>query len=124
LCQENPEFRLELTAQGELIIMPPTGSKSGWRSGRSYYALTNWADEDGSGLTFDSSAGFTLPNGQNVHQTRPGSERTMECPDSKTTGRFASLSRLRIEVRSLSDRLTDLQAKMQEYIANGARLGG
>jgi Uma2 family endonuclease len=125
LCQENPEFRLELTAQGELIIMPPTGSKSGWRSGRSYYALTNWADEDGSGLTFDSSAGFTLPNGAkrspdaswikkerwNALTAKQQEEFAPLCPD------FV------IEVRSLSDRLTDLQAKMQEYIANGARLG-
>jgi Uma2 family endonuclease len=125
LCQENPEFRLELTAAGELIIMPPAGSKSSWRSGRSYYALTNWADQDGSGLTFDSSAGFTLPNGAKrspdvswIKQERWNALTTQQqegfaplCPD------FV------IEVRSPSDRLSDLQDKMQEYIDNGARLG-
>ena len=125
LCQENPELRLELTTQGELIIMPPTGSKSGWRSGRSYYALTAWADEEGSGLTFDSSSGFTLPNGAKrspdaswVKQERWNalSETQQEefaplCPD------FV------IEMRSPSDRLADLQEKMQEYTVNGAQLG-
>lgn len=125
LCQENPELRLELTAQGELIIMPPTGSKSGWRSGRSYYALTAWADKEGSGLTFDSSSGFTLPNGAkqspdaswvkrerwNALSTAQQEEFAPLCPD------FV------IEVRSPSDRLSDLQDKMQEYLANGAQLG-
>jgi Uma2 family endonuclease len=63
LCQENPELRLELTAQQELVIMPPTGSESGWRSGEAFFALTAWAKNDGTGLSFDSSTGFTLPNG-------------------------------------------------------------
>jgi Uma2 family endonuclease len=126
LCRENPELRLELTAQGELIIMPPAGSKSGWRSGRVFYALTHWADQDGSGLTFDSSAGFTLPNGAkrspdaswvrkerwNALTVEQQEEFAPLCPD------FV------IEVCSPSDRLSDLQAKMQEYLDNGARRGG
>lgn len=125
LCRENPELRLELTAQGELIVMPPAGSKSSWCSGRAFYALTNWADQDGSGLTFDSSAGFSLPNGAKRSPAASwiGKERwnalTLEqqeefaplCPD------FV------IEGRSPSDRLSDLQAKIQEYLDNGARLG-
>ena len=63
LCQENPELRIELTAKGELVIMPPTGSETGWRSGEIFYSLADWAKKDGTGLTFDSSTGFTLPNG-------------------------------------------------------------
>ena len=63
LCQENPELRLELTAQGELIIMPPVGSEGGWRSGEVFYYLTAWTKKDGAGISFDSSTGFTLPNG-------------------------------------------------------------
>src|SRR5215470_10106431 len=63
LCQENPELRLELTAQGELVIMPPTGSEGGWRSGEVFFSLTAWTKNDNTGLSFDSSTGFTLPNG-------------------------------------------------------------
>lgn len=63
LCQENPELRIELTSQGELALMPPTGSETGWRNNEISYALTAWAKQDGTGLTFDSSTGFTLPNG-------------------------------------------------------------
>src|SRR5438128_347263 len=63
LCQENPDLRLELTARGELVIMPPTGSKTGWRNNEISYALTAWTKTDGTGLTFDSSTLFTLPNG-------------------------------------------------------------
>ncbi len=63
LCQENPELRLELTAQHELVIMPPTGSKTGWRNSRMTQRLANWAETDGTGLVFDSSTGFRLPNG-------------------------------------------------------------
>ena len=63
LCQENPELRLELTAQHELVIMPPTGSKTGLRNSKLTQRLANWAETDGTGLIFDSSTGFMLPNG-------------------------------------------------------------
>src|ERR1041384_2558535 len=63
LCRNNRDLKLELTAEGELIIMPPTGSLTGWRNAKIIYRLTAWAETDGNGLTFDSSTGFTLPNG-------------------------------------------------------------
>jgi Uma2 family endonuclease len=63
LCQDNPDLRFELTAQRELVIMPPTGSKTGWRNSKINQRLANWAEADGSGIAFDSSTGFTLPNG-------------------------------------------------------------
>lgn len=63
LCQDNPDYRFELNAQGELIVMPPAGSETGWRNNEFSYALTTWAKQDGSGLVFDSSTGFILPNG-------------------------------------------------------------
>ncbi|MBI3756774.1 MAG: Uma2 family endonuclease [Deltaproteobacteria bacterium] len=125
LCQENPELRLELTAQGELVIMPPTGSEGGWRSGRVFFFLTLWTDQDGTGLSFDSSTGFTLPNG------------AIRSPDASwiQRERWTALTKAQrekfapicpdfvIEVRSLTDRLSDLLEKMQEYLDNGARLG-
>src|SRR5216684_1838403 len=63
LCRENPELQLELTAKQELVIMPPTGSETGRCSGEVFYALIAWAKQDGMGISFDSSTGFTLPNG-------------------------------------------------------------
>jgi len=125
LCQENPELRLELTAQGELVIMPPTGSEGGWRSGRVFFFLTLWTDQDGTGLSFDSSTGFTLPNG------------AIRSPDASwiRRERWEALTKVQrmkfapicpdfvIEVRSLTDRLSDLLEKMQEYLDNDARLG-
>ncbi len=63
ICRSNPELRLERTDCGELIIMPPTGWETGNRNSRLTQRLGNWTDADGSGLAFDSSTGFTLPNG-------------------------------------------------------------
>ena len=125
LCQENRDLRFELTAQKELLIMPPTGSETGWRSGEVFYSITAWAKKDGTGISFDSSTGFTLPSGAvrspdtawvrrerwNILTTAQRKGFAPVCPD------FV------LELRSSSDRLTVLQEKMQEYVDNGARLG-
>nr|WP_322743529.1 Uma2 family endonuclease [Romeria gracilis] len=63
LCQVNRDLRLERTAEGKLIIMPPTGWETGNRNFRIAQQLGNWADADGTGIGFDSSTGFRLPNG-------------------------------------------------------------
>jgi Uma2 family endonuclease len=125
LCQENPGLRLELTAQGELSIMPPTGSKTGWRNSEISYSLTAWAKADGAGLTFDSSTLFTLPNGAkrspDASWMRKDRWNTLSVEEQEG---FAPLCpEFVIELRSPSDRLSDLQDKMQEYLANGAQLG-
>ncbi|NEO68610.1 Uma2 family endonuclease, partial [Moorena sp. SIO3H5] len=59
----NRDLRLERTAKGELIVNPPTGWETGNRNGRINQQLFNWADVDGTGIAFESSTGFTLPNG-------------------------------------------------------------
>lgn len=125
LCVRNPELRIERTAQGDLIVMTPVGGESSHRNLRIATALAIWADEDGTGAAFDSSAGFILPNG------------AMRSPDASwvKNSRLAELSPEQkrrfiplgpdfvIELRSPTDRLPDLQAKMEEYRKNGARLG-
>jgi Uma2 family endonuclease len=125
LCCDNPELRFELTARRELVIAAPTGSKTGWRNSKLNQRLANWAEQDGSGLAFDSSTGFSLPNGAKrspdaswLHRERRGAltEREQEgfaplCPD------FV------VELRSPEDRLPVLQDKMTEYLQNGAQLG-
>src|SRR5438552_14937394 len=63
LCGDNPELRLELTAQKEIIVMSPTNSKTGMRNAEINRQVANWAKKDGRGVVFDSNTGFTLPNG-------------------------------------------------------------
>jgi Uma2 family endonuclease len=125
LCQENPDLRLELTAQQELVIMPPTGMKTGWRNSRLTQRLTNWADNDGTGLAFDSSTLFTLPN--RAKRSPDASWVRCERWDALTEDQQEGFGPLcpdfAVELRSPTDRLADLQDKMQEYIDNGARLG-
>ncbi|MBF2079859.1 MAG: Uma2 family endonuclease [Synechococcales cyanobacterium T60_A2020_003] len=124
LCQVNRELRLERTAEGSLVIMPPTGWETGNRNSKLNQRLSNWADANGQGLVFDSSTGFILPNGairspdvawvrkDRINALQPDPNRFLPlCPD------FA------VELRSASDDLSTLQAKMQEYLDNGMQLG-
>ncbi|QTA79084.1 DUF820 [Desulfonema limicola] len=125
LCQINKELKIEKTSQGNLIIMSPAGGETGWRNSEIITALNNWAKKDGSGIVFDSSTGFILPDG------------SMRSPDAAWV-RYERLAMLTqeqkqrflplcpdfvIELRSFSDRLDILKEKMLEYINNGARLG-
>ena len=125
LCQRNREYRFEANSQGDLIIMPPTGSDTGKRNSEIIVQLGIWNKKDRSGVIFDSSTGFTLPNGAKrspdaswIKLDRWNSLSTEErekfapiCPD------FV------VELRSKTDALKPLQEKMQEYINNGAKLG-
>ncbi|MBE9146453.1 Uma2 family endonuclease, partial [Planktothrix mougeotii] len=63
LCQNNRELRFERNANGELIIMPPTGGETGNKNARITQQIMNWTDADGTGIAFDSSTCFKLPNG-------------------------------------------------------------
>jgi Uma2 family endonuclease len=65
LCQNNPDLRFERTAQGELIIMPPTGGDTSDRNADLTYQLRGWSRQNNLGKSFDSSGGFKLPNGAN-----------------------------------------------------------
>jgi len=125
LCVQNPELRIERTTQGDLIVMTPVGGESSHRNLRIAAALAIWADEDGTGTAFDSSAGFILPNGamRSPDASWVKNTRLAELtPEQKR--RFIPLCPdLVIELKSPTDRLADLQAKMEEYRDNGARLG-
>lgn len=124
-CQINRELRIERTAEGEVIIMPPVYSESGGRNFNLTVQLGIWVERDGTGKGFDSSTGFTLPNGavrspdaswikkERWAAITPKQRRKFSpiCPD------FV------VELRSQTDSLKVLQEKMQEYIDNGALLG-
>lgn len=125
LCLDNPNLRLEMTAKGELIVMGPTGSETGRRNARLTFRLCQWAEQDGTGLCFDSSAAFKLPNGAKLSPDASWVKRERyEALTEEEREQFAPLCPdFVIELRSKTDRLARLQAKMSEYIANGARLG-
>jgi Uma2 family endonuclease len=125
LCRDNPELRFELTSQKGLIIMPPTGSRTGWRNSKLTYQLVQWAEADGTGLTFDSSTGFTLPNGAKRSPDGAWVRRERwEALSEEEQDRFAPICPdFVIELRSPQDSLSTLQSKMLEYIENGAQLG-
>jgi len=125
LCADNPELRLELTAERELVIMAPAGSKSGWRSGVLFQRLANWAEKDKGGITFDSSTGFALGNGAKRSPDASWMRRARW--DSLTEEQQEAFAPLCpdfvAEIRSPSDSLPALMAKMREYLENGAQLG-
>ncbi len=124
-CGLNPELHIERAATGELEIMSPTKGPTGNRNAKITTQLENWTERDGTGLSFDSSMGFTLPNGAIREPDAswvPKSRLAALSPQDRD--RFLPLCPdFVIELRSDTDRLSVLQAKMQEYIANGARLG-
>ncbi|MEH2222913.1 Uma2 family endonuclease [Nostoc sp.] len=124
LCQNNRDLRLERTAEGELIIMPPTGWESGNRNSRLTQRLGNWADVDGTSLAFDSSTGFKLPNGANRSPDASWvSRKRLEALNSDPDKFLPLAPDFAVELRSASDSLKTVQQKMQEYIDNGVYLG-
>lgn len=124
-CAANEGLRVERDPNGELIVMSPAGSQSSGRNMDISTDLNIWARSDGRGKAFDSSGGFTLPDG------------SMRSPDaawillSRWNGltpeqqrRFAPICPdFVLELRSPTDNLSELEAKMGHWIANGVQLG-
>jgi Uma2 family endonuclease len=125
LCQKNRELRFERNANGELIIMSPAGGETGNRNGRLNQQLFNWTDADGTGIAFDSSTGFKLPNG--ADRSPDASWIKLERWDALTDEEKRKFPPICpdfvIELLSPSDSLKTTQEKMKEYIDNGVRLG-
>lgn len=124
LCQDNRDIRLELTSQGALIVMPPTGWESGRRNASLNLDLGLWNRKTGLGIVFDSSTGFILPNKaiRSPDVAWVASDR-LRALNPNPEGFLPLAPDFVIELRSHSDRLVILQDKMQEYIENGVRLG-
>lgn len=124
-CQANRDLRIEQTATGEVVIMPPAFSDTGNRNFNLAAYLWVWTEQNGTGLGFDSSSGFTLPNGA----TRSPDAAWIKADrwnalTEKEKASFAPICPdFVIELRSTSDTLSGLKAKMQEYMENGVLLG-
>lgn len=122
-CAQNGDLRIERTADGDIIIMPPAGWKTSHGNVRLTTQLCNWADQEGSGVVTDGTGGYILPNGAIrgpdaawVRKDRLATIKQQEkflplCPD------FV------VELRSPSDPIRMVKEKMDEYMRNGAQLG-
>jgi Uma2 family endonuclease len=125
LCSANPDLRLELSAQGDLLIMAPAGTDSGGRNMELSMQLAVWAKRTGLGRVFDSSTGYKLPNGAIRSPDASWIARDRWdalSPEQKKT--FAPICPdFVVELRSPTDTRKSAQEKMQEYIGQGARLG-
>lgn len=125
LSRNYRDLRLELTSTGELIVMPPTSPLTGMRNSKLTRQLDIWSSQDATGVCFDSSTGFTLPN--NAIRSPDASWMRREKWDSVSQPQKESFTRICpdfiIELRSPSDALPSLLSKMEEYMANGASLG-
>jgi Uma2 family endonuclease len=125
LCQLNRDLRLERTSQGDLVIMPPTGGETGRTNFEQPGFFGHWVHAVGSGVGFDSSTGFTLPNGATRSPDLAWVKRERwEALTAEQRRQFPPLCPdFVLELRSPSDALEYVQAKMQEYLNNGAQLG-
>jgi Uma2 family endonuclease len=125
ICRKNRDFKIEQTADGELILMPPTLPDSGWRNTKLTTSTENWSDFHNSGIVFDSSTYFTMPNGarRSPDVSWIKRERWEALSDSKRQEESRIVPDFVIELRSATDSIKVLQSKMREYIENGVKLG-
>jgi len=121
----NRDLRLERTATGELIVMPPTGSDTGKHNQDLSGQLWLWNRQTQLGVVFDSSSGFQLPNGadRSPDASWVKLERWQALTQKEREGFAPLCPDFVMELRSKSDNLEPLREKMREYMANGASLG-
>lgn len=124
-CRENPDLRIERNASGQIEIMPPTSSETGRLNASISGELYVWNRAHQAGVTFDSSTGFTLPNGA---ERSPDAAwiriaRWEALPESEKRRSANIVPDFVVELRSPDQSLLALQKKMQEYLEMGALLG-
>ena len=124
-CAQNADIRIELTAEGVIEVMPPTKGDIGIKDADIVIQLGTWAKENGHGSVFGSSAGFTLLNGavRSPDASWVLKSRLTSLTDEQKDSFIPICPDFVVELRSSSDRLSVVQAKMDEYMANGAQLG-
>ncbi|MFB6275954.1 MAG: Uma2 family endonuclease [Halothece sp.] len=125
LSQINPELKLERTPQGNLIIMSPTGGETGNRNAELIAEFSFWNRQKQQGKVFDSSTGFKLPNGAiRSPDVAWIKQERWDSLSEEERRKFPCLTPdFVLELRSETDSLSNLQAKLEEYIENRVRLG-
>lgn len=124
LCRINRDLRIERTAEGELLVRSPTGGATGNRNFKLTVAFGVWVEQDGTGIGFDSSTGFVLPNGaERAPDVAWVKASRWEALTPEQREKFVPLCPdFIVEIRSRSDSLEELKTKLDEYIANGTAL--
>jgi Uma2 family endonuclease len=124
LCKVNHDIRLERSSTGDLILMPPTGWESGKRNADLTTNLNLWNRQAQLGIVFDSSTGFSLPNGADRSPDVAWVEKARIETLAPDPDKFLPLPPdFVIELRSATDKLATLQHKLAEYRDCGVRLG-
>lgn len=124
LCKVNQDLRLERSSTGELILMPPTGWESGKRNADLTANVTLWNRQAQLGVVFDSSTGFSMPNGADRSPDVAWVAKSRIEAITPDPARFLPLAPdFVIELRSATDKLMTLERKMAEYRDCGVRLG-
>jgi Uma2 family endonuclease len=125
LCRANPDYRMERTAQGDLVFMAPTGGETGIHNASLISRFVVWNEKTELGFVFDSSTGFHLPNGADRSPDVAWVERdrwNRLTPAQRE--KFPPLAPdFVLELMSPSDSLEEAQSKMEEYMENGVCLG-
>ena len=121
---DNPLWQFEISDEGELIIMPMTGSASSGDEGEIIIVLGNWRLDNG-GYSYPSTAGFRLPSGaiRAPDAAWITQQRYDNLTPSEHRGTINDAPDFVVEIRSRTDRLPPFLAKMAEWMAAGARLG-
>jgi len=124
-CQENKELKLERTKNGNIVVMTPAGSETGNRNSEIITDLNNWNRQTNYGRVFDSSSGFTLPDGSVFSPDASIiAHQRWEQLTKEERKKFAPICpEFIVELRSDTDQLRVLQTKMQNWLDNGVKLG-
>jgi Uma2 family endonuclease len=124
-CAENSNLRIERNNKHEIVIMSPVHTLGGFYSGEIFAQLYSWNKTSVTGIVFDSSTGFTLPDSSVLSPDASWlSKHKWNSLDEEEKNRFAKICpEFIIEVRSKSDSLSELKLKMKAWLKNGALLG-
>lgn len=124
-CRRNPDARIERESNGEIIVMAPAFTETGGMNMNLSFFVAAWARQDGTGRAFESSTGFTLPNRalRSPDASWVSHERWNALSDEERAGFATICPDFVVELRSSSDPLPKVRAKMEEYMDNGSMLG-
>lgn len=115
-----PDHQAELV-NGKVVIMSPSGFESDEVAFRFGGKLFNYVDERKLGRMSGSSGGFTLPNS---NTRAPDFSFTKAERLRRSPRGFAQLAPdLAVEVKSPSDSLEDLRAKLTDFLNQGTQVG-
>jgi Uma2 family endonuclease len=125
LCVRNKELRIERDKHQNIIIMAPTGAKGGSYNLKLGHAFETWNEKKNTGITFDSSSGFTLPNGamRSPDVSWIPFEKWNRIPENEQEKFPHICPDFVIELVSKSDSVKQQKEKMEEWVENGCRLG-